>query len=87
MGRVPKKEAMIEIISIEYTTTRKNSATRRIELKRQHFVNSKEDLDQIEQRIAGRFNTTRDNVYIRTKDHIKYFANEDEFMSKTNRNV
>lgn len=78
---------MIEIISIEYTTTRKNSATRRIELKRQHFVNSKEDLDQIEQRIADRFKTTRDNVYIRTKDTTKYFANEDEFMSKTNRNV
>lgn len=78
---------MIEIISIEYTTTRKNSATRRIELKRQHFVNSKEDLNEIEKRIADRFKTTRDNVYIRTKDHTKYFANEDEFMSKTNRNV
>jgi hypothetical protein len=82
MGRVPKKEAMIEIISIEYTTTRKNSATRRIELKRQHFVNSKEDLDQIEQRIADRFKTTRDNVYIRTKDKGKHYPSEAHFMGE-----
>ncbi len=82
MGRVPKKEAMIEIISIEYTTTRKNSATRRIELKRQHFVNSKEDLDQIEQRIADIFKTTRDNVYIRTKDKGKHYPSEAHFMGE-----
>jgi hypothetical protein len=82
MGRVPKKEAMIEIISIEYTTTRKNSATRRIELKRQHFVNSKEDLDQIEQRIADRFKTTRYNVYIRTKDKGKHYPSEAHFMGE-----
>jgi hypothetical protein len=82
MGRVPKKEAMIEIISIEYTTTRKNSATRRIELKRQHFVNSKEDIDQIEQRIADRFKTTRDNVYIRTKDKGKHYPSEAHFMGE-----
>lgn len=82
MGRVPKKEAMIEIISIEYTTTRKNSATRRIELKRQHFVKSKEDLDQIEQRISDRFNTTRDNVYIRTKDKGKHYPSEAHFMGE-----
>jgi hypothetical protein len=82
MGRVPKKEAMIEIISIEYTTTRKNSATRRIELKRQHFVNSKEDLDQIEQRIADRFKTSRDNVYIRTKDKGKHYPSEAHFMGE-----
>jgi hypothetical protein len=73
---------MIEIISIEYTTTRKNSATRRIELKRQHFVNSKEDLDQIEQRIADRFNTTRYNVYIRTKDKGKHYPSEAHFMGE-----
>jgi hypothetical protein len=73
---------MIEIISIEYTTTRKNSATRRIELKRQHFVNSKEDLDQIEQRIADRFKTTRDNVYIRTKDKGKHYPSEAHFMGE-----
>jgi len=71
---------MIEIISIEYTTTRKNSATRRIELKRQHFVNSKEDLNEIEQRIAERFKTTRDNVYIRTKDKGKHYPSEAHFM-------
>lgn len=73
---------MIEIISIEYTTTRKNSATRRIELKRQHFVNSKEDLDQIEQRIADRFKTTRYNVYIRTKDKGKHYPSEAHFMGE-----
>ena len=73
---------MIEIISIEYTTTRKNSATRRIELKRQHFVNSKEYLDQIEQRIADRFKTTRDNVYIRTKDKGKHYPSEAHFMGE-----
>jgi hypothetical protein len=82
MGRVPQKQAMIEIISIEYTTTRKNSATRRIELKRRHFVNSKEDLDQIEQRIANRFKTTRDNVYIRTKDKGKHYPSEAHFMGE-----
>jgi len=73
---------MIEIISIEYTTTRKNSATRRIELKRQHFVNSKEDLNEIEQRIAERFKTTRDNVYIRTKDKGKHYPSEAHFMGE-----
>lgn len=78
---------MIEIISVEYSTPRKNSAVRKVELKRKHYVESKGQLDELEHHIAKWFKTTRDNVYIRTKDHTKYFANEDEFMSKTNRNV
>ena len=77
---------MIEIISVEYSTTRKNSAVRKVELKRKHYVESKGKLDELEHRIADRFKTTRDKMYIRTKDHTVYFANEDEFMSKTKRN-
>ena len=73
---------MIEIISVEYSTPRKNSAVRKVELKRKHYVESKGQLDELEHHIAKWFKTTRDNVYIRTKDKGKHYPSEAHFMGE-----